>query len=93
MVVNAPTGVGRPRVVLNMDQAKVGGKCYGRVQVSSCWPSRHSRVLTGVCYRIRKSISRVDPLGLHCRQPVTRRKYAVPGPNGRSPQFWSPQFN
>ncbi len=33
--------------------------------------------------RIRASISRVDPLGsvLHRQQPVSRRKYSVPGPN------------
>lgn len=34
-------------------------------------------------YRVRGAIARVDPLGslLHRRQPVTRRRYSVPGPN------------
>lgn len=33
--------------------------------------------------RIRATVSRVDPLGsiLRRRQPITRRKYSVPGPN------------
>ena len=34
-------------------------------------------------YRLRDSLHRVDPLGslLHQRQPITRRRYSVPGPN------------
>ena len=34
-------------------------------------------------YRIRESMHCVDPLGslLHRRQPITRRRYSVPGPN------------
>lgn len=34
-------------------------------------------------YRVRESIARIDPLGslLHRRQPVTRRRYSVAGPN------------
>ncbi len=34
-------------------------------------------------YRIRDSLHRVDPLGsiLRRRQPITRRRYSVPGPN------------
>ncbi len=132
-MVNAPTGVGRPRVVLNMDQVDLlrsagftwrevenamlisRSTIWRRLRETGTFMSKYCDIAdsaldsivrdfrhnhphagqvviqgyltsTGVCvqrYRIRKSISRVDPLGsfLHCRQPVTRRKYAVPGPN------------
>ena len=129
-MTHASTGVGRPRVVVNIDnvellrsagftwkEALLVSRCTIWRRLRECGSSlskysdisdsaldsvvrdfRHSHphagqamikgylLSTGLSiqrFRIRESVSRVDPLSsfIQCRQPVTRRQYTVPGPN------------